>query len=651
LIGGGIRSHLPLLRIITFLIGLHVLLAWGLVAVGRDFNTSSTNADGLSWSPALTDRAPFDGWLPYSVKSGNPSDNSAYWLRVPLEPSIDRDPRLFILNAVALSAYDGPNLLYSYDPLERGHRLNLLYHWNLVPLPSPPPAEIYLLLNDRGSKRPPIIIKQLSHGDFISSLVRKETYAFALSALFLFCFFLAVGLYFIRREKLQLYFALMALCGCYATAVRTYLLQLLWDQPWLGFVELSVFPLGVYGFLGIILEVFEKEHTKAVRFIGRIILGFSLLSLACSIFLEPERIGWLLSYPMLTIFLITSIYLFKALRNAYRHRQGPESIWMMAGFFIVTATALLHILRTYLTVFFAQVRVRLPFPDLLQYDFLSVALLLFLICLVRVILFRFGVMNDQLQLFNQALEKRVQIRTSELRDREEQLREANAHLAGTMKDTADAIASSMVLEERHRMTGAIHDTIGHSMTATLVQLEAAKRLLDRDTGLALEKLDASQHLVQRGLEAIRDSAKLLRDDSSTYDLADAIHALIEDTEKSTGVVVESRIGHLPNQLPVLHKRVLFQALQEGLTNGLRHGGSRSFHFTLDTDGFLLLFRLASDGRTYAPTEFGFGLKAMSERISGLGGSMDIAPGDPGCVLNLSFPLPPSEESRKGARQA
>ncbi|WP_372633967.1 histidine kinase [Cohnella sp.] len=653
LVGSGVRNHLPLLRILAVLIGLHVLLAWSLVVMGRGFNSTGLPQNAWSWTPASTQDSatPSEGWLPYSDKPGHPSNSSFYWLRVPLDPTGFRDPRLFVLNAVALSVYDGRELLYAYDPKDRNHRLNLLYHWNLVPLSAPVPSEIYMLLDDRRLDRLPLFIRQVSYGDFVSSLIRKETYAFVLFALFLFSACLAMGLYAIRRERLHLYFALMALCGCYAAIARTYLLQLFWDQPWLSYLDFAIFPLGVFGFLGIIIEVLDKKLTGSLRGISRIILGFSLLSLSSAFVLDVEWFGWLLSYPMLAMFLVTAGYLFHALWRAYQQRQGPESIWMMAGFFIVTSTALLYVVRTYLSVFFAKMRYSLPFLNVLEYDFLSISLLLFLICLVRVILYRFGQMNVRLKQFNQALETSVQTRTAELQEREEQLREANVRLSGTMRDTAESIASSIVLEERHRLTGAIHDTIGHSLTATLVQLEAAKRLLPRDPELALSKLDASQQLVRRGFEEVRDSVRLLRDDSTRYDLAAAIRQLIEETAGSTGAVIDSRISELPDSFSTLQKRVIFQALQEGLTNGLRHGDSRRFDFELTVDDTRLYFRLASDGRTYLPSEYGFGLRAMSERIADLGGEMVIEPGDPGCVLTLSLPCPSSEDTGKGARQA
>lgn len=63
----GLRSHLPLLRILTVLIGLHILLAWGLTAMSRSFNSAGLPPVSWSWAPAVsaqTSEPPADGWLP-----------------------------------------------------------------------------------------------------------------------------------------------------------------------------------------------------------------------------------------------------------------------------------------------------------------------------------------------------------------------------------------------------------------------------------------------------------------------------------------------------------------------------------------------------------------------------------------------------------
>ncbi|QMV42951.1 sensor histidine kinase [Cohnella cholangitidis] len=652
MIGSGIRNHFPLLRTLSVLLGFLILIGWGLGSAGKNYSASALDSDNWSWAPAhsFRDSSPPQGvWLPYSSRPGNLEQNGSFWLRIPLDPSAVRDPHLLIFNTVALSVFDGNRLLFSYDPNQRNHRLNLFYHWNLAPMPTPIPSEVYMLLDNRGSLRPVPSVQLIGRGDLFAQLIQKDTYAFMLSGLFLFSLFVALGLYFIRQDNLHLYFALLAFCGCYASLARNYLLQVIWDQPWVSFIEHVIFPLGVYGFVNIMINVFSAEHTHILRKIRWVVLSFAIVTLICAIFLDIIWFGWLLSYPVLTMFLVTAGVVFHSIWSAYQDRQGTESIWMMAGFFIVATFALIHVLRTYLPKLYDWLEHNIPLLFKLPFDILSISLFLFLICLIRIIVYRFGLLNKQLTTFNLSLETNVRRRTEELRERETQLQEANLQLASTMRGTAEAIASSMVLEERHRLTGTIHDTIGHSLTATIVQLEAAKRLLKRDPELALEKLNASQGLVRRGLEEIRNSVRLLRDDSSRYDLAAAISELIKETEQTTGVSIESRIAPLPDSLTTLQKRVLFQALQEGLTNGLRHGGSSCFQFTLTSDDSVLRFRLVSDGRTYTPSAFGFGLKAMSERIANLGGIMAVAPGNPGCILTLSLPIRPLELSEGANR--
>ncbi len=634
------RNHVPLLRTMTVLLGFLVLIGWGLIATGRNYDTAGMKPESWQWAPAhsFQDSAPPKaGWLPYASKLNPNVQSGAYWLKVPLERNPARDPQLLIFNTVAISVFHQEKLLYTYDPSLHNHRLNLFYHWNLAPLPIPLPSEVEILLDNRGASRPLPWIQLLSKGDLIAHLIQKDTHSYVLGGLFLFSSFVAMGLYFIRRDKLHLYFSLTALCGCYASLVRNYLLQIFWDQPWLSYMELAIFPLGVFGFVSIMNEVFDSVHTRTLRKLRLVLLGFAITTLLSAVFLNVVWFGWLLSYPLLTLFLIAAGIILRSIWSAYQDRQGPESIWMLAGFFIVTSVALIHVVRTYLPTFFKWVQRNIPFLYDLPFDILSIALFLFLICLIRIIVYRFGIMNEQLKEFNLSLESSVQKRTAELREHEAQLHDANTRLAHTMRETAEAIASTMVLEERHRITGTIHDTIGHSLTATIVQLEAAKRLLARDPKLAEEKLEASQGLVRRGLEEIRSSVRLLSDDSSQYDLQASMTALILETEQSTGASIQSRISQLPDNLTTLQKRVLYQALQEGLTNGLRHGGSSSFRFTLDTDSSTIWFRLLSDGRTYTPSAFGFGLKAMSERVVNLGGLMNVTPGNPGCVLTLSLP--------------
>ncbi|WP_276355384.1 sensor histidine kinase [Cohnella caldifontis] len=636
----GWLAHWPLIRTIALLTALVALIGWGLSSLNRGFPVQEPDRSGWQWAPAASfeeSAPPSSGWTPYSSSEDLHNRSRYFWLRIPLPTDPPRDAQLWIMNMVSVQVRDQHRLLYSYDPAATGQRLNLFTHWNLAPLPDPVPREVYLLADNRGSPRAAPWIRTVSKSDFYIELLRKDLYSFVLAALFLLTACTALGLYLKRRSRLQLYFALLSFSGFYASLVRNYLLQVVWDQPWLGYLDFAAFPFGVYAFVGMLDGVFPSPNARMLTLIRRTLLAASGVLLLVSLLLDPSRFGWLFGYPLFLLFLVTAGVMFQTLRSAYRKSREPDSVWMLSGFVIVVFFALLHVIRTYLPSWFESMRQIFPALGRFPFDLLSVGLFLFLICLIRVILYRFGVMEKRLRHIGEFLENSVRLRTSELEERTRQLQESRSRLEESTRETAETIASSMVLEERNRITGNIHDTVGHALTATIVQLEAAKRLLDRDPRLAMDKLTASQELIRRGLEEIRQSVRLLRHDTPRYDLADAMIGLIGETERTTEAKFVVRIDPLPETLSTLQKRVLYQALQEGITNALRHGGSTRFSFSLTVSSPILLFRLESDGVTYAPSSFGFGLKAMSERVAQLGGVMSVEPGHPGCVLLLSLP--------------
>ncbi|PYI50875.1 ATP-binding protein [Paenibacillus flagellatus] len=255
---------------------------------------------------------------------------------------------------------------------------------------------------------------------------------------------------------------------------------------------------------------------------------------------------------------------------------------------------------------------------------------------------RVGIQLRLLQ-FHRSLERLVEQRTKELE-------EANRSLAGSVRETAEALAELSVLEERNRIAHEIHDVVGHTMTAAIVQLEAARKLTERDLPKSIEKLENAQRLVRRGLNDIRQSVRMLKDEGASFDLVPAMKELIRETEEATGVVVDASFGDLP-YLNGLTRRVLYHALQEGLTNGIRHGRCRRFEFDIRVGDGDVRMRLSNDGLPFADAKPGFGLTAMMERVHLLGGSVRIGPASPaagdegepdggadGCRLAVTLPV-------------
>ncbi|MFF2092749.1 AAA family ATPase [Paenibacillus sp. NPDC058174] len=216
---------------------------------------------------------------------------------------------------------------------------------------------------------------------------------------------------------------------------------------------------------------------------------------------------------------------------------------------------------------------------------------------------------------------------------EEQVEQRTRSLRQSMSETSAALAEMSVYAERNRIAQEIHDVVGHGLTSTILQIEAGKRLLHKeDKEGAVLRLQGAQDLIRHSLNEIRGSVHMLRE-GQDFNLVQAINKLIRDT----GVVVEAEIEEVP-AISLAHKKVLYHALQEGLTNGIRHGGSKAFQFSLQHDHSKLYFYLKDSGTGADKVVMGFGLQTMKERAEQLGGYLRIQtkPSE-GCTLTIELP--------------
>lgn len=237
---------------------------------------------------------------------------------------------------------------------------------------------------------------------------------------------------------------------------------------------------------------------------------------------------------------------------------------------------------------------------------------------------------------NAKLFSRIQYLKNSLED---QVAERTRSLEKSMQETSAAVAEMTVYAERNRIAQEIHDIVGHTLTSTILQIEAGKRLLQKDKDSAATRLKEAQDLVRHSLNEIRNSVHMLKEDKY-YDIAQALQQLIRDTERNTGAVVRAAIdAECLAGVSLMHKKVLYHALQEGLTNGIRHGHSNEFDFSLTGDGSQLRFMLADNGTGASHIEMGFGLKMMRDRVEQLQGTLYIdAKPNKGCLLRISLPF-------------
>lgn len=207
-----------------------------------------------------------------------------------------------------------------------------------------------------------------------------------------------------------------------------------------------------------------------------------------------------------------------------------------------------------------------------------------------------------------------------------------------LKETSMDLEDITVLRERNRISREIHDTVGHTLTTVLVELEAGERLIAIDPVVATNKVNLAKGQIRKGLKDIRNSVELINSGKDMLELISAIKLLINETILHGNVHIHYQIDKLP-QLTIDAEKAIYRALQEGITNGIRHGKSTTFVFNLKCTQKSIEFILQDNGIGTKKIIPGFGLTTMEERIKSLGGIFNIyAKSGEGCLIRISIPL-------------
>ncbi|MDO4317360.1 MAG: histidine kinase [Lachnospiraceae bacterium] len=195
----------------------------------------------------------------------------------------------------------------------------------------------------------------------------------------------------------------------------------------------------------------------------------------------------------------------------------------------------------------------------------------------------------------------------------QQIAEDNYRL---LQSQQDALVSVATLRERNRIAREIHDSVGHLLTRSILQVGALKTL-QKDASL-LPSLSALQDTLNTAMTGIRQSVHDLHDES--VDLRRVVEELARSTD-ALQVNVEYDMGdRLPREL----KYGFIAIIQEALNNTLRHSDATEFRILLrEHPAFwqLLLFDNGTKRREAA--EPGIGLSNMADRVRALGGTLEI----------------------------
>lgn len=179
------------------------------------------------------------------------------------------------------------------------------------------------------------------------------------------------------------------------------------------------------------------------------------------------------------------------------------------------------------------------------------------------------------------------------------------------------------LEERETISRNIHNSVGHTITAAVMALDAADMLFEVRPEDAREKMQTANDRMREGLQSIRHAVRVLDDEITGITMEDFIAELndiIDNFTMDTDLRVKKDFpaGDVNiTELPREHTEFLTGALKELLTNGVRHGNADVFLVRLLADSGHIRLQVQDNGcsdfnetNESIKIEHGFGLKKL-----------------------------------------
>jgi signal transduction histidine kinase len=220
--------------------------------------------------------------------------------------------------------------------------------------------------------------------------------------------------------------------------------------------------------------------------------------------------------------------------------------------------------------------------------------------------------------------------------RYEQIVEARAEL--------ERLSARMVAaqeEERRSISRELHDEIGQTLSAVLVDAANLANRIPPEDAVAQRYLESIRTLADSSVNSIRNIALLLRPSMlDDLGLIPALEWQAREVSRRSGIKVKVTDENVPESLPDAVRTGIYRIVQEALHNIARHSGAKNANITVRHEQDSIILSVEDDGSGFDPKRTrGLGLVGMEERVKQLGGRMDVqsSPGK-GTRLRVTLPL-------------
>jgi signal transduction histidine kinase len=226
------------------------------------------------------------------------------------------------------------------------------------------------------------------------------------------------------------------------------------------------------------------------------------------------------------------------------------------------------------------------------------------------------------------LEQELEQRYTQVLNTQQELKELSARLVSAQE------------EERRSISRELHDEVGQSLSALLMEAGNAAAHVAPNDAHVRQHVDSIKKLAEASVNIIRNMTLLLRPSMlDDFGLVPALEWQAREVSKRTGIRVQVAAADSTGELPDALKTCIYRVVQEALHNCARHAHARSVRVVVRQEESRIVLSVEDDGRGFDTRRVrGLGLVGMEERVRHLGGAFHVR-STPGAGTKVDVELP------------
>lgn len=228
------------------------------------------------------------------------------------------------------------------------------------------------------------------------------------------------------------------------------------------------------------------------------------------------------------------------------------------------------------------------------------------------------------------LERQTQKRYLLLAQSQHDMRELSARLVDVQET------------ERRTISRELHDEVGQSLGALLVDVGRLSTMLSNDRPEVKTQLENMKAVAERTFQEVRNIALLLRPSMlDDLGLVAALEWQGREVSRRSNIEVEVQSDIVSDNLPDEYRICIYRLVQEALSNAVRHSGASNASVIVQQSADKIIVQVSDDGHGFnAQHTRGMGILGMEERVKRLGGTLTVESGNgPGVRVMAELPLP------------